>query len=233
MIDLEKYLDELVDPIYRKFNTRIVNTSMPIYGVRLPALRVAARMVCKEGDADQFLRSGKFGIYELSMIRGFVIAREAARHDFAWIEQQLADFVPSIENWAVCDCFCGEFKAAVKHRAELLPLIDAMVATQREFEVRVGVILLMNYYLDDQYIDYSLSVFEKVGSRTTPFYVMMGVAWAISVAFVKQRERALALLAGRSLDPVTQNKAISKIRESLRVSSADKELVLSLKLPKI
>lgn len=232
MIDLEKYLAELVDPIYRKFNTRIVNTSLPIYGVRLPVLREVARTICREGDAGEFLASGKFDTYELSMIRGLVIANEAKRRNFAWITDQLAEFVPTIESWAVCDCFCGEFKTAAKHRAELLPLIEAMIATEREFEVRTGVILLMSYYLDDQYIDYSLSVLEKVGSCKTPYYVMMGVAWAVSVVFVKDRDRAAGLLAARTLDPVTQNKAIAKIRESFRVSEADKEIVCAWKLSK-
>lgn len=229
MDELKEWLAEHADLAYRRHNIKILNTSLPIIGVRMPELREAARKIYKERRSDEFLALGSYRAYELSMIRGLVIAMEAKRHDFGWIAHQLALFVPSIENWAVCDCFCGEIRELKKYREELLPLIEMMIATGREFEMRTGVILLMDYYLDDQYIDYVLEVLGRVD--TSAYYVMMGVAWAVSVAFVKQRDKAAALLASQRLDPRVQNKAISKIRESFRVSAADKELVTTWRLP--
>lgn len=228
MDELKEWLNQQADLAYRQRHIKIINTSLPLIGVRMPALREAARKICKSGKATEFLAYGSYRAYELLMIRGLVIAMEAKRHDFGWISHQLALYVPSIENWSVCDCFCGEIRELKNYREELLPLIGMMIATGREFEMRTGVILLMDYYIDDQYIDHALGVFEKID--TSAYYVMMGVAWAVSVAFVKQRDKAAALLERQVLDPKTQNLAISKILESFRVSKQDKELVAKWRL---
>ena len=59
---------------------------------------------------------------------------------------------------------------------------------------------------------------------------MMARAWALSVCFIKQRDKTLELFKTMSLDRETQNKAIQKCRESLRVSPEDKQMLLSLKI---
>ena len=58
----------------------------------------------------------------------------------------------------------------------------------------------------------------------------MAKAWLLAEAFVKFREPTLAILQTQSLPKFIQNKAIQKIRESYRVSKADKELLLNLKI---
>ena len=61
------------------------------------------------------------------------------------------------------------------------------------------------------------------------YYTQMAAAWLISVMFVKYREYTLNYLKHNSLDDFTHNKALQKIRESLRVSKSDKELIKTLK----
>ena len=57
----------------------------------------------------------------------------------------------------------------------------------------------------------------------------MAVAWAISVCYVKFRDKTLKLLKIKELDIFVQNKAIQKIRESFRVSDEDKEMLKKYK----
>ena len=61
------------------------------------------------------------------------------------------------------------------------------------------------------------------------YYVKMAVAWAISICFVKFREKTLPLMESSTLDDFTANKAIQKCCESFRVSEADKALLRGLK----
>ena len=58
----------------------------------------------------------------------------------------------------------------------------------------------------------------------------MAISWLLAECFVKFRTKILDLLKSKKLSPFVQNKTISKIRESLKVSKEDKELVKSLKI---
>ena len=61
------------------------------------------------------------------------------------------------------------------------------------------------------------------------YYVRMGNAWLISMAFVKYRDKTLAFLNDCALDDWTYNKALQKIVESNRVDAQTKEMIKTLK----
>lgn len=85
----------------------------------------------------------------------------------------------------------------------------------------------MNYYLEPQYIDEVLAVFNSIHHEG--YYVKMALAWGISVAYVKEKEKTMLFLRDNSLDDWTYNKALQKIIESKRVSAAEKEEIRSMK----
>lgn len=68
-------------------------------------------------------------------------------------------------------------------------------------------------------------------SRHTGYYARMGVAWAVSVCFVKCPRQTRPWLHSSPLDDWTHNKALQKIVESYRVSDTDKTLVRTWKRP--
>ena len=57
----------------------------------------------------------------------------------------------------------------------------------------------------------------------------MAVAWAISIAFVKYREKTLKFLQNTKLDNFTYNKALQNIAESYRVDKVTKEEIKKMK----
>jgi hypothetical protein len=57
----------------------------------------------------------------------------------------------------------------------------------------------------------------------------MAVAWAISIAYVKQPEATLRYLQDNTLDDFTYNKALQKITESYRVDPETKQIIRSMK----
>ncbi len=226
--DVERRLHKEVDTTYRKFNANIVNTSMPLLGVRMPILRDIAKQIIRNGQWRDFLDNQSSELYEMAMIRGFVIAGVAKKEGFEWLEEQLNSFVPTIENWAVCDCFCGELKVAKKYRDELMPIIERNIDSGGEFEVRWGVIMLMSYYLDEQFVDFTLAKLQTID--TSQYYVMMGVAWALSVGYIKHTEKVERLIVEQKFSKTTHNKAISKICDSFRVHNDAKERIKSLRI---
>ncbi|MGN1113255.1 MAG: DNA alkylation repair protein [Acutalibacteraceae bacterium] len=216
---------ELADERYRSFHSSLVPGLDNIIGVRMPELRKLAREIVKNSDWQEFLSIDSREIYELEMLKGLVIGMAKCT-----IEERLElvkEFVPQIDNWAVCDTFTGGLKAFGKNRELILPYIEECLKSEEQYTVRFAVCMLMDYYVDDEYIDYTLKKIARI--KHSGYYVMMARAWALSVCFIKQREKTLELLQKKSLDSETQNKAIQKCRESLRVSQEDKEMLLSLR----
>lgn len=62
---------------------------------------------------------------------------------------------------------------------------------------------------------------EEANNNT--YYFQMGIAWLISFGMVKFKDKTYKLLEKRTLPKFTQNKAISKCRDSFRISLEDKE----------
>lgn len=217
---------ELADEDYKRFHSSLVPGNDNIAGVRVPKLRALAKEIAGSDSWREFLRCESQGIYEEEMLKGLVIGMAKCGTDERL--ELVKAFVPHIDNWAVCDIFTGGLKAFRKNRELILPYVEQCLLSEEEFTVRFAVCMLMDYFVDEEYIDYTLS--EIKGINHTGYYVMMARAWALSVCFIKQRDKTLELFKTMSLDRETQNKAIQKCRESLRVSPEDKQMLLSLKI---
>lgn len=217
-------LAELGDEKYRAFNESLMPGTTGTYGVRVPALRAIAKEIAK-ADAECFLAAARDDTHEERMLQGLVIASmcctEAARMEWLRI------FIPKIDNWAVCDVTCGSLKNAAKNREAYWTFLAPYLASEREFEVRFAVVLLLSQFIAEEWIDTVLAALAGVSHEG--YYVKMAVAWAISACFVKFREKTLPLLESSTLDDFTANKAIQKCCESFRVSEADKALLRGLK----
>ncbi len=206
---------------YKAFHQKLVPNidSGRIIGVRLPEIRKIAKRAYNE-NAENALE-----YYEEIMVYGLTLSFKkcgAEEH-----MEDLKSFVPLIDNWAVCDtCVCS-FKFTNKYKDEMYEFVKGFIG-RGEYETRFAVVMLLCYYIDETHVDEVLSLLKGINSDL--YYINMAVAWAISVAFVKFRDKTLPLLEEKTLMPDVQNKAIQKIRDSYRVSKEDKELVKCLKI---
>ena len=162
--------------------------------------------------------------FEEVMIIGMVIDLinvEPARR-LSLVEQ----FVPLIDNWAVCDVFCGGAKWVGEpgrgpKSCNKVPLEQMWEFLQRylqgsaEFEIRFGVVMLMSYFLTEEYIGRVLLQMEKV--RKGDYYVDMAVAWCLATARAKFDERTQEFVRNATLTPSVIKKYEQKVRDSLRV----------------
>jgi 3-methyladenine DNA glycosylase AlkD len=140
-----------------------------------------------------------------------------------WLE----DFIPSITNWAVCDCLCSSLKSAKQHLPETWEFLQPYLCSREEFSLRFAVVMLMDHFLTEDYIDRVLKILQAI--RHDGYYVNMAVAWAVSTAFVRFRDKTLNLLESQCLPVWVQNKSIQKCRESRRISEADKAYLATLR----
>ena len=99
--------------------------------------------------------------------------------------------------------------------------------SESEFERRFAVVSLMDYYIDDDYINLLIDYYS--GIKSEQYYVNMAAAWALSVCFVKYPDLVLPLLENNVLTKEIHNMMISKIRDSLRVDKETKSNIKELK----
>ena len=224
MRDLRNELEELVDEDYKKFHSGLCPNVDNIMGVKVPKLRELAKKIAKE-DYLEFLDSYKCELYEEKMIYGLVIGY--MKEDLKTRLHYLDKFVPMIDNWAVCDCCSSTYKFTNKNLEEMWDYLQKYIDSKNEFEARFAIIMLMYYYITDDYIDRVLNIYNSI--KLDKYYVQMGIAWGISVAFVKYEEKTMNFLKNNQLDDFTFNKSLQKIIESYRVSEETKNCIRKMK----
>ena len=224
MEPITETLFKIADKKYQKFHTGLCPNTDNIIGVRVPKLREMAKKIAKESPRE-FLNKIDDTYYETVMLYGMVIGYMKA--DIEEKKKYLDNFVPKINNWAICDCCTSTYKFTSQNLEEMWTYIQKYLKSNREFEIRFAVIMMLDYYLNEQYID---KVFKQINEiQHEGYYVKMGVAWLISVAFVKYEERTRKFLDSNKLDDFTYNKALQKIIESNRVTQEVKSEMKNLK----
>ena len=218
-MDVREELFKRQDTEYRDFHSKLVPTldKDKIIGVRLPELRKLGKGLCSNDFAWDY--------YEELMLHGFYIGY--AKLSFEERLALLDDFVPQIDNWAVCDCVCSTLKFINKNKADFFEYLKKFMNSGREYEIRFAVVILMEYYIDDEYIDFTVDYLQNIVSDY--YYVNMAVAWALSVAFVKYRDKVMPVIESGCLTKEIHNMTISKIRDSFRVNREDKAYLKTLR----
>lgn len=208
---------------FKKFSEKLVFTNYKMIGVKVPVLRKIAKEISKT-NIDSFLSIVKSDTYEEVMLEGLVISYIK---DIDVSLGYFNNFIKKIDNWSICDVCISSMKLVKKEREIFLKYIKKYLKSDDEFIVRVGVILLLDYYIDDDYIDLIFELIDNVNS--SKYYVNMAIAWLISICFVKENEKTIKYLKNNNLDKFTYNKAIQKIIESRRVSLEEKNILRQMK----
>ena len=214
------YLKSLGDESYKSFSQKLIPNTDNIIGVRSPQLKELAKQIAK-GNFEEYLEVCRTGSHEEIMLQGLVIGFSKVPIDKVLIFTK--SFVPKINNWAVCDSFCSVLKITNKYKEQLFEFLKEYLYSDSEFEIRFGVVMLMDYFIEDEYMDRIFEIFNCI--KHDGYYVKMAVAWAISVCFVKFESKTLDYLDKCSLDDFTYNKSLQKITESNRVQKDKKDTI--------
>ncbi len=231
-MNIEKDLFELQDKEYREFQIKLCPGVNNIIGVRLPELRKYAKKISKTVKVADVPTK----YYEEIMVKGMLIGLEK---DLNF--EQIENFIPLINNWAVCDTFCNGLKKIKNNKEQMWEFIQKYLKSEKEFEVRFAVDIILQYYIDANYIDKVLKILSKINHKG--YYAQMAVAWAYSICFVKfydktkeHFEKDLAKNSKQNndrqikIDKFTYNKSIQKAIESYRLSKEQKDELRNLKI---
>ena len=218
----------LADKKYKEFHSSLCPGTNNIIGVRVPVLRNYAKKLSKQENFKNYISFDKTVYYEEVMLQGMLIGF-IKNTDIKEVLEVIKNFIPKIDNWAVCDIFCAGLKAVNKDKDTFWSFIQKYLKSKKEFELRFALVIILDYFIDDKHIKDALNIFDNI--KHDGYYVKMAIAWAISVAFVKFPETTMMYLKNNNLDDWTYNKALQKICESLRVTKETKKAIKEMKRP--
>jgi len=221
---IKEQLLNLADVEYQKFATALIPTINNVIGVRLPELRKLARTIAK-GDWRTFLAQAESDYFEEVMLQGMVLGY--VKTDIEEILRYVADFIPKIDNWSVCDSFCISLKFTLKNKERVWDFIVPYLLSDKEYEIRFAVVMMLNFFIEEEYINRILQLLDKVSHEG--YYAKMAVSWALSICYIKLPEPTMSYLLSNTLDDFTYNKALQKITESYRVDQETKTMIRAMK----
>ena len=221
---IQKELFALQDKEYMKFLSKLTpNVSEDtIIGVRIPEIRKLAKKLVKNNEYEDFLKELPHKYYDENLLHGAIISESK---NFEKCIKLLDNFLPFVDNWAVCDTISP--KIFKKYKKELIEKIKEWSQSDKTYTCRFGVEMLMTHFLDEDFKKEYLEVVADIHSEE--YYVKMVVAWFFATALAKQWDYAVIYLEDNRLDVWVHNKTIQKARESLRISLEKKEYLKKLK----
>ena len=224
--NIKNVLNDNVDEKFKDFTSALIPGLRPIMGVRVPILRKIAKEIAK-GDWQTYLQEAAEDSYEEVAIKGFVIGY--AKSELDVLLPYIAEHIEKINDWSLCDGFCSNLKIVNRHKKEFLEFLLPYGKIDDEFKQRVVAVMLMTYYLTNDYVDMTLKVLDSL--KNEKYYCKMAVAWAVATAWAKQRDKTCNYMqeGNNTLDDWTYNKAIQKMLESYRVSDEDKAMLRTMK----
>lgn len=216
-------LYKLRDEEYASFQAKLtpsVDSSLFI-GVRVPVLRAFAKEYMNEEESKVFLDTLPHKYYDENMLHGLLISEIK---DYDKVVQLLDEFLPCVDNWAVCDIMSP--KILRKQPSELLGKIKEWISSGHCYTIRFGIEMLMSFYLDK---NFSKEYLEWVVIDNEEYYVKMMVAWFYATSLCKQWEATIVYIEEGRLDRWTHNKAIQKAIDSYRITDEQKKYLRTLR----
>lgn len=218
MINIKKFLNDNADYEYARFNEKFISTKYKIIGVRLPILQKFAKDIEPEyielEDSDLWHEEILLYGYAAGLIKN--------------VDEQLEyleNILPYIDNWCTCDCIVSSLKKLTDEKS--YQFFSSLLKDNREFYVRVGIVAMMRNFLKTDHLFEILKNLRMINNEA--YYIKMAKAWFYAELCVFNSEIAKEEISKTS-DKFVRNKAISKAKESYRVSPQVKEELEKLKL---
>ena len=216
---LRALLQQKQDTDYQAFQYRLIPNAGAVVGVRMPVLHAIADKIVREDWRTWLESTWTESWYEEIMLRALVIAR--AKMPLAERLTRIQDFVPEIQNWAICDAFCAALH--ITERDALWTFLQPYLQSETEFAARFGAVMLLQNFITVEDLSRTLSALAKIPA--TGYHARMGIAWALSVCGVQFPEQTLCFLETAELEDWTYNKTLQKMLESRRLPEALRQAV--------
>jgi 3-methyladenine DNA glycosylase AlkD len=197
-----------------------------IIGVRSPALRKIAKELKNDENIAAFLKELPHKYYEENQLHASFICRIS--QDIDVVFDYIDEFLPYVDNWAVCDGLVAGLKIFKKYPEKVYAKVKEYLKSDDDYTVRFGVVTLLAYYLDE---NFDASIIDTlINIKTDEYYINMALAWYYSFGLIKQYDIFVGIFERKILPRFVHNKSIQKAIESYRISGDRKDYLRSLKI---
>ena len=227
-VSIRRLLEEKAEEEYRIFSARLTPTDYEILGVRMPWQKSIAKEIVKREsrEVSDYLDNANPASFEELNVYGLSVAY--ARLNDQEKMKYMDRYFGLIDNWASCDSIVCACKFVGKKADTYRVFVSRLAFDDSPFVARAGIVMMMTYYLDNEYIDEVLREITRIDAKH--YYVSMAIAWLVATALGKNWDKTISLLENRLLDKDTHNRAIAKARESYRIEPWQKEYLKGLKV---
>lgn len=194
---------------------RILNTAMPCIAVPAPEVKRIVKEIAR-GNLREFIDHWCWANYTASAVLGQLICR------LPWSDQPplLLRYAAATDTWAGTDCLTFTRATPAEYMAFALPCLDE----PHPFVRRLGLVIMLKMVSADT-VEAILAALPALAGEKE-YYVNMAVAWLVAECFTKCREATLRFLNEGRYNAFVAGKAVSKCRDSYRVSAEDKQMLL-------
>ncbi len=215
--EIKTFFHEREDKENAEFQKRIVVTNYYVYGLKTAVIENYAKELVKRGVRMEEIPLESF---EEILLAGMVLARsKISAGEKIKSFDKLIDY---FDNWAHCDMIVSRLKGLESEKV----YFEGLLKRKDEFQIRVGIIYLMSFILRKDVRD-ALGLILSV--KNEAYYVRMAQAWSLAEAGIRDYSYTLSKLKTIE-DKFLRNKAISKMRDSYRITIEQKEELKGLRL---
>lgn len=225
-LELEIELQKMAEPALEAYLKRVItDTHYPMLCIRMPNLRDLANRASK-GNWKKLVTRCTYVYYEEVLCIALAVAYAKVP-----LEERLSvlweHLIYRLDSWGMTDAIVPTLKIKEAELPVAWEFALKCLNGQREYTRRFGIVMLMNYFLTEEYIP---AVEDRICSlQDERYYVRMAQAWLFAEMGIRDFERVQRLLESGKLEPFVHNMTIRKIRESYRISKEQKAAVAALR----
>ncbi|MPM25682.1 hypothetical protein SDC9_72181 [bioreactor metagenome] len=124
--------------------------------------------------------------------------------------------MPFIDGWAICDSICTTIKLKPVEYSAFWEYAFMCTASSEEFMARFGFVSMLHLFIDSEHIN---EIINQIDTKNfAGYYDSMAAAWLLADCMVKFPDLVFEYMENNHMSDWLHNKAISKMRESYRVS---------------
>ena len=195
-------------------------------GVRIPILREYAKVLSKKYPLDYLINNIDEEYYEEILLKGFIIGNYK-NLTYDELVSYIDNHLTKIDDWSMCDTFVASLKITKKYQDRLWNYILKKLNSKKEFEVRFSLVMILNYYLNDDYKDKIYDIIKNI--RLEDYYVKMANAWLLSYMFINYFDDTIKFIQNNKIDSWTLRKGITKAIESFKINKEQKVILKNIR----
>ncbi len=224
-VNIKEYLEANSRQKYRQFTGSLnPGSRYPVMGVRVPLLRELAKKLVKEYGVNAVDMLSDDSQEEV-LLQGFVIAY--SKMPLAEKKPYIDNYLAKCDNWSLIDSFVSTFHFNRKDEALMWRYLEEYRKSKQTFTVRFVLVMMLNRYLKDEYINDILEYCSNIDSEE--YYIEMAQAWLLATAAINYFNDVELILKDGKLNMFTHNRTIQKTVESFRISAENKERLRALR----